>query len=345
MDGRLAGFNPRTHAQTDLWSLGVIPTLALGSPLGLLGLYWDIAWHIDLGRDSFFSAPHLLLYASMLTVLVMGLYGLVRDRRTSPYHLTRGAWSLHPGALVVAIGALVLLISAPLDDLWHRLYGADITLWGPMHLIMFTGLLVANIGGLICTAVERQLTQERQRLFEIMSLFFAGTSLAWLVALTGEYEFNVSFFLTLFHPIVLAGLTSFALVLVASLSPHRWSATIIALGFTVFRVLLALWLMMTASLGMGGYTRPMIPLLLVSAVVVDLLVAKARPAWLVGAVAGLATLLVNALLIGLQDANSWTPTILLNALVPVLVLASLAGVAGAWVATALRAPQREVTVS
>jgi len=71
----------------DLWSLGVLPVLAAGALAGLLGIYWDIAWHIDIGRDTFFTPPHNFLYASMATVLVMSLYGLWRDRRET-YQLT-----------------------------------------------------------------------------------------------------------------------------------------------------------------------------------------------------------------------------------------------------------------
>lgn len=327
----------------DLWSLGVVPALALGSLLGVLGVYWDIAWHVDLGRDSFFSPPHLLVYSSLFSVLVMGLYALIRDRRSTPYHLPLGRWRLHPGALVVALGALVVLLSAPLDDLWHRLFGPDATLWGPMHLALFAGAVLGCIGGLVCTAVERRLaaSPERRRLFDGMTLLYGTLLLAWLVLLVGEYEFNVSFFLTFFHPVLLAGAPSFALVLVARLSPYPWGATTAALGFTLLRLLLAAGLMGTASLGMGGYTRPLIPVLVLSAVAVDLLLRKGLPAWLAGAAAGLATLLVNALLISVLDANPWTPRVLAQALLPALLLAAAAGAAGAWVAAALSPPRRQ----
>ncbi len=132
MDRRLSG-NPQLTARQeggkrDLWSLGVVPALALGSAAGMVGIYWDIAWHIDFGRDTFFSPPHLLLYASMLTVLVVSLYGLLSDRRDSPYHLRQGALWLHPGVIVVAMGAALVLVAAPLDELWHRLFGPDATL-------------------------------------------------------------------------------------------------------------------------------------------------------------------------------------------------------------------------
>ena len=31
--------------------------------VALVGAVWDVSWHRTLGRDTFWSAPHLLLYA------------------------------------------------------------------------------------------------------------------------------------------------------------------------------------------------------------------------------------------------------------------------------------------
>ena len=31
------------------------------------------------------------------------------------------------------------LIGFPLDDVWHRLFGQDVTLWGPTHLMLIGG--------------------------------------------------------------------------------------------------------------------------------------------------------------------------------------------------------------
>ena len=38
--------------------------------MSLFGTYWDDAWHTDRGRDSFFAAPHLALYAGVFVALV-----------------------------------------------------------------------------------------------------------------------------------------------------------------------------------------------------------------------------------------------------------------------------------
>ena len=42
------------------------------------------------------------------------------------------------GVLMLACGALRAL-GFPLDDIWHRLFGQDVTLWGPTHLMLIGG--------------------------------------------------------------------------------------------------------------------------------------------------------------------------------------------------------------
>ena len=34
---------------------------------------------------------------------------------------------------------LYALMGFPLDDIWHRIFGQDVTLWGPTHLMMIGG--------------------------------------------------------------------------------------------------------------------------------------------------------------------------------------------------------------
>ncbi len=44
----------------------------IGYLLESLGFHWDIAWHVVIGRDSFWSAPHLVAYSSIALVLMSG---------------------------------------------------------------------------------------------------------------------------------------------------------------------------------------------------------------------------------------------------------------------------------
>ena len=44
-----------------------------------------------------------------------------------------------------ACGAFAL-IGFPLDDVWHRLFGQDVTLWGPTHLMLIGGAGMSLVG-------------------------------------------------------------------------------------------------------------------------------------------------------------------------------------------------------
>ena len=47
--------------------------------------------------------------------------------------------------MIAACGAFSL-IGFPLDDVWHRLFGQDVTLWGPTHLMLIGGAAMTLIG-------------------------------------------------------------------------------------------------------------------------------------------------------------------------------------------------------
>src|SRR5258705_172726 len=49
-------------------------------------------------------------------------------------------------ALLTAVCGCFALIGFPLDDVWHRLFGQDVTLWGPTHLLMIGGASLATLG-------------------------------------------------------------------------------------------------------------------------------------------------------------------------------------------------------
>ena len=57
---------------------------ALAVTSAYVGGYWDISWHRSIGRDSFWSPPHIAIYAcGVLAGLVLGLSDLHDDVRTA----------------------------------------------------------------------------------------------------------------------------------------------------------------------------------------------------------------------------------------------------------------------
>ena len=43
-------------------------------------------------------------------------------------------WYAPVGGILMAGCGLYALTGFPLDDIWHRIFGQDVTLWGPTHL-------------------------------------------------------------------------------------------------------------------------------------------------------------------------------------------------------------------
>jgi hypothetical protein len=144
------------------------------------GVDWDIQWHITIGRDSFWIPPHVMTYAGVAAVagLSFGVLLGERLRRIAP----------SPGFRLAAGGVAITLAAAPVDDLWHRLFGIDTTLWSPPHLMGILGGIVNSVG---CLLIAREVYPEgsRSRLAALVvatAWLYGGlhrtTDEAWLVA-------------------------------------------------------------------------------------------------------------------------------------------------------------------
>jgi len=124
------------------------------------GVQWDIMWHVLIGRDSFWIPPHVMTYGGV-TLIVLASFGvLARDtlRRLLAGRAPEGTervlgLSGTPGFLLASCGIALAVLAAPIDDLWHRLFGIDVTLWSPPHLL---GLLGVTVNTLACALVARE---------------------------------------------------------------------------------------------------------------------------------------------------------------------------------------------
>src|SRR3989344_1568575 len=93
---------------------------------------WDVWWHGALGRESFWSPPHLFLYAAVIVGIGTGWYAW--------HTLRERVWKRM--ALLLAL----IPLSAPLDEFWHRLFGVEniasvAIVWSPPHLLLIFGII------------------------------------------------------------------------------------------------------------------------------------------------------------------------------------------------------------
>ena len=119
------------------------------------GVQWDIQWHVRIGRDSFWIVPHVMTYAGVaVTVLLsFGILGWDTWRRrgagAAGGEMTVMGVTSTPGFHLAAWGIALTVLAAPIDDLWHRLFGIDVTLWSPPHLLGLVGSAVNTAAGLL----------------------------------------------------------------------------------------------------------------------------------------------------------------------------------------------------
>jgi hypothetical protein len=131
-----------------------LPSLVLVASLlsAVFGVYWDVSIHIDDGRDDgpLANLAHYPILFGLIGCLAAGWLAIALPRpgeRPGPaaVRLADG-WYAPVGGIVIATSALFGLAGFPLDDVWHRVFGQDVTLWGPTHLMMIGGAVTTLVG-------------------------------------------------------------------------------------------------------------------------------------------------------------------------------------------------------
>jgi hypothetical protein len=252
----------------------VAPVLLAGLALqvAVVGMYWDIGYHVDHGRDQgLFTLPHTLIVIGLQGIVIAALlhgalHGPVgRGERTVP----RLGWRFAPGGIVMLVCGGIALLGFPLDALWHGLFGEDVTLWGPTHLFMIGGAGVSTLGLWMLMRQGIELGRPTRHVHRA-HVRVAGSLLIGLSTFQAEFDFGVPQFQLLYQPVLIAFAAAVALVAARSLL-GPWGA-FRALGlFLVIRAALAVFVGPVA-----GYTTPHFPLYVAEAAVVE---AAALVAW------------------------------------------------------------------
>jgi hypothetical protein len=286
---RLASFSA---GLTGLPGWAALPLSILGGSLlvAVFGMYWDIATHIDAGRDEgpFANASHYFILAGLFGIFFAGLVAIFLPKERPGRAAVRIAegWYAPLGGVLIAACAVFALSGFPLDDIWHRLFGQDVTLWGPTHLLLFGAASLSTLAGLILFAEGERARDaslpERSTMRTVLKVALAGAFLIGLSTFQGEFDYAVPQFRLVWHPILLMLASSVALV-TARVYVGRGGALGAVAMFLLVRGILTVLVSPTF-----GHTLLHFPLYLVEALVVEavaLRVPRDRPITL-GAVAG-----------------------------------------------------------
>jgi hypothetical protein len=291
----LARFGAFAERHTGLPAWASVPSMLLGVSLltAVLGMYWDISLHIDNGRDAgpLANPAHYLILVGLYGVLVAGAFSIAlsgTDRPTkTAVHLGGDWWAPVGGLMMVACGAFALT-GFPLDDMWHRLFGQDVTLWGPTHLMLIGGASLATLGGMVLmgeaiTSLGRDPEREATPwVYKLRRALLVGGFLVAFSTFQAEYDFGVPQFRAVYHPILIMLAAGIGLV-ATRLYLGRGGALLTIGGYVVIRGFLAIMVG-----GVWDQTTPHFPLYIVEALIVEAVFARAggRSPVVNGAIAG-----------------------------------------------------------
>ena len=345
--GRLADWVGRI---TGLPGWAALPLAIQGGALivAVFGMYWDISIHIDDGRDAgpLANPAHFFILFGLMGVMAAGIFGMALPQKSIRSSINVPGIGPHApaGAVLVAACGAFSLTAFPLDDVWHRIFGQDVTLWSPTHLMLITGASLSTFGAL---ALYRESLEESDETVAVPARAgwllapLTGAMLIGLNTFLAEFDFAVPQFRLDMHPIGIALAAGVALVSARLvIGPYGALATV---GFFL---LLRGFLFVTVGPVLGG-TEPRFSLYLAEALLVELAAvafarrgasAAGRPV-VFGVVCGA---LIGTIGIAAEWAWShvwmvhpWTASMFPEAALMALVMAISAGAVGGFVGRAL----------
>ncbi|TMM02158.1 MAG: hypothetical protein E6G05_09305 [Actinobacteria bacterium] len=347
--GRAARWCSRAFGLAGWAGLPIVLLVGVSLLVAVFGMYWDISLHLDNGRDPgpLANPAHYFILAGLFCVLASGVIAiaLTGERRPSDtaIRLPNGWWA-PLGALVICACGAVSLIAFPLDDIWHRIFGQDVTLWGPTHLLLIGGATFSILGAWILYAEGSrragQTPPRRPRLLRSLDAVVVGALLVGLSTFQAEFDFGVPQFRLVWQPILLALAAGIGLV-AARVRNGRGGALTAALVFIAIRGFLALLVGPII-----GQTTPHFPLYLVEAGLVELVGLRydARRPMMLGAVAGVLIGTVGfAAEYGWQALIAyipWPPSLIAEGVTCALVAGTAGGVLGAWIGRSVAPRER-----
>jgi len=253
------GLSRRLGGDLPGWA-GLPAALALVTLLpALFGLSWDESLHIDDGRDPgpLANPSHYLLLGGLFGIFTAGWIAVAMPapgERPSPTAVRIGpGWYAPVGGVMLLASSSFALLGFPLDDVSHRLFGQDVTLWGATHLMMLSGAVCAVLSitvllaegrlarragrdrpdngnghglvellpfaGRLEPGVVRRLNATAVRVLRPLAsdrfrmMIAGGGVLAALSIFQGEFDYGVPQFRLLFHPVLLAFAAGVALTM------------------------------------------------------------------------------------------------------------------------------------
>ncbi len=295
--------------------------------VALTGFVWDVDWHLEFGRDlNLFTVPHVMILVGLVAIgLAAASAVALASAAQAPVRLHWGPLRIPASALAMGLLGAGAVCGFPLDDLWHRTYGIDVTMWSPTHLLMIGGASLAAIS-LALMLGEAGAWRVWGRGARWRRTAVAGAILLGLSTFQLEFDLGIPQWQALYQPVLVAAAAGLGLVAArAALGPGG------ALGAAAFFLLVRGGL--AGLMGAMGLLMPRFPIYAGAAVAVEAVFALAprlQVAWLggtAGAAAGTAGLATEWAWSHVFGLLPWQPGMLPRAW-PAALAATAAGVVG-----------------
>jgi hypothetical protein len=219
----------------------------LASTSLMAGIYWDISWHRSIGRDTFWTPAHGVIYLSaFLAAICCGhlVYAATFDATKDAASMSVDVLGLRGpiGAFMCGWGGFAMLTAAPFDVWWHATYGLDIKLLSPPHLVLEVGMLAVELGILTLLVSYRNRALETRNKLDWMVLWVAGMVLVdVLCTLVAEPTLKIFMHSAQFYRVASLVVPAI-LVGIAKTSHKRWAATSAAAVYTIF-LMCMIWIL------------------------------------------------------------------------------------------------------
>lgn len=321
----------------------------------LFGFIWDVSLHIGKGRDPgpLANPAHYFILFGLFLLFIAGCLACVLPYDKpgpSAVKITRN-WYAPVGGVVMAGCGLYALLGFPLDDIWHRIFGQDVTLWGPTHLMMIGGAGFATLSAIMLNHEGLKAMGDDAPTGGIFIKFVQylgfGGILIGLSVFQIEFDFGVPQFRQVFEPMLIAAAAAFGCV-AARMMLGRGAAVIAALLAIALRGLMALLVGPIFGAPINWFALYLGPAIVVELIALTPLFK--RPI-VFGAVSGLGVatvgLWLESLWIDAVYRYPWPTSIWPEALamaIPVAVLTGACGALFGLVLTSQRLPSRAIGI-
>ncbi len=212
-----------------------------------IGGAWDVSWHRSIGRDSFWTAAHMAIYACGVLAAVVCGYLIFATTFGSSTRLKQISVSVLGfraplGAFIAAWGGIAMLTSAPFDNWWHAAYGLDVKIVSPPHTLLILGIRGVGVGVLflILAAMNRAAEDgfagdHGHRSLQLLFLYVGGLIVSGQMFFLMEYTWDVMLHNSSAY-VAMAIAAPVALAMLSRASQHRWAATLAASVYTIFAI-------------------------------------------------------------------------------------------------------------